>query len=205
MTGGGVAVKQGEQSSLTDQNPYYVFPATGTYSVQLTIIKGNEGVSQSKKNVVVMKNYLEPNEIIPDARVLVSKNSGIRYQWLRDGEVITGATSRSFEFNGVPGAYQVASYGDVCNALSPAFVVTGLEPMPGDKVSISPNPASTELLVYGASESAQVLVTSALGATTELTPLGAGRYSVRSFSSGLYVVRIIDMGRIHVLKILIER
>jgi PKD repeat protein len=205
MIGGPIVHTTGRKVVLTEQDPYYDFPTPGTYPVILTIVKGNIGVGMGKKDVVVIKNHLEPNVIIPDSRTLLSKNAGIRYQWLRDGEVLPGAVSRTYEFNGLPGAYQVAAYDEVCNTLSDPFIITGLEEEIRGQVALSPNPSSGEFTITGVSENAVVSMVTGVGREIELASTGRGRYSVKSFANGLYIIRIVDSGQVSFLKLLLER
>jgi Subtilase family/Secretion system C-terminal sorting domain len=196
MTGGAVVVKRVSNTErLDDQNPFYSFSEPGVHPVQLSIIKSNVTVAQTLKNVTILKNHLEPNAVIPDSRVLLSKNSGKKYQWLRDGEPLTGAVSRSFQYNGVPGSYQVAAYGEVCNSLSDPFIVTGFDENGIADIIVSPNPARDEILITGVSQTAHVSIVNAVGAETDLISSGSNVYSVKSFSSGLYIIRISDNTR----------
>lgn len=81
---------------------------------------------------------------------LSSRIPASAYQWYKDGQVIAGATERSFMVED-GGAYQVAVIDDQCNSLSGVVVVssTGDETFAGRAgYAIGPNPVSERLSLF---------------------------------------------------------
>ncbi len=184
---------------LTDQNPYFEFPAAGSYPVSLTLTKGNLVADVVEKVVAVTKNYLDENEVVPSGQMLQSKNVGTRYQWLLDGEPINGAIDRAYNFGGVPGIYQVAAYDKTCNSLSKPFLVTGLNTSK-QEVTVTPNPAADRIEILGVNETVQVFATDLTGWERPIV-----RGNISELPNALYVLKIVVDGQTYYRKLVVAR
>lgn len=123
---------------------------SGVENVQIELTVSNEsGTSTDVKEIDVLTvPSLESNYIVESGINLASFRSGDSYQWLKDGEFIDGATSRTFPFNDEPGLYSVLVFRDDCNFLSSAYVVAPvLSAVDGLKSTLYPNPV-TDGVIY---------------------------------------------------------
>ncbi|TAE31748.1 MAG: T9SS C-terminal target domain-containing protein [Cytophagales bacterium] len=157
----------------------------GAYSVSITDSKGCTGTSASfnvserpAPNVTVSTSRA-PALLTGESVVLsVPTATGQTYQWLKDGAVISGATTNSYTITQA-GSYAIRVNRDGCSATSAATIIsiiTAIEPgAEGIGMEVSPNPAS---------EVCRVKVVLDKAAALELQLINAGGKAVRAWSSG---------------------
>ncbi|MFO7822803.1 MAG: S8 family serine peptidase [Cyclobacterium sp.] len=135
--------------SSTDSDPTFIFNNARTYRVSLEI-GGPGGVNRYERDITITANSLRRPEIVANGSQLSSRIPASAYQWYRDGQVIAGATERSYMVED-GGAYQVAVIDDQCNRLSGVVVVssTGDETFAGRAgYAIGPNPVNERLSLF---------------------------------------------------------
>lgn len=123
----------------------------------------------------------------------LTSSSPIGNQWLLGGTAIGGATGQTLPGGSLgAGSYTVQVTVDGCRSTSAPFVVTGLEPVVADEMSISPNPATTWAALEGLSGQVptRVSIYSAEGKLVRnlMVPVGVKAFEVdlRDFRPGLY-------------------
>ncbi|MBS1978738.1 MAG: S8 family serine peptidase, partial [Bacteroidetes bacterium] len=94
------------QNSSTLTSPVHYYAGGGPFSVTLTIT-GSSGSRSVTKQVTMQANDLPDNTVQTNNGNLISTVLSSSYQWLKDGQIIDGATSRSYNFSGTPGEYSV--------------------------------------------------------------------------------------------------
>jgi hypothetical protein len=148
-------------------------------------------------------NPVEPTLTITASgtQIILTSSSDSNNQWILDGQPIPGAINKSFEIES-SGIYSVkVDYGG-CSASSKSEIVTGIDEI--IKVSVSPNPASTILILRGM-EVRMVTLTSTKGEQFHLSAEafdGESRVDVSTLSAGLY---ILSTGNKVFTKVLINR
>lgn len=144
----------GGLGSSTLQNPIFVFATAGIYLVKLEISNA-QGSTTFTTSFTVGANELPKPTIVVNGSVLTSLQPGNSYQWYINGEIVPGATARSFEST-EDGKYQVAIFDDACNRISDAIVISAL---PDQQIGLSrfgifvgPNPSLDKVTVTIANE-----------------------------------------------------
>jgi uncharacterized repeat protein (TIGR03803 family) len=120
-------------------------------------------------------------------------------QWFRNGTLIAGATNSTFNISQA-GIYKVQVQVDDCiSAFSDdqPIIVTAVEPMIADRVSVYPNPAQDVLTIdLGGFEKNQTVFVSTVDMLgrplNQLTGEGGGevKMDVRSFVPGQYIIQL---------------
>ncbi len=110
-------------SSLAE--PIFVFDQEGTYTVSLKVSNA-DGFTMFEQDIQIIGSDINKPNIVANGLVLTSQQPGESYQWYANGEVVPGATSRSFEVPG-DGSYQVAIFDGACNRVSDPIVVSAIE------------------------------------------------------------------------------
>jgi len=110
-------------SSLAE--PIFVFDEVGTYTVSLKV-SNSDGFTLFEQDIQINSSDINKPNIVANGLVLTSQQPGEAYQWYTNGQVIPGATSRSFEAPG-DGSYQVAIFDGACNRVSDPIVVSAIE------------------------------------------------------------------------------
>jgi hypothetical protein len=197
----------GENTS-DEQDPYHIFNSTGTYTVTVTVSDADETETYSR-DVVVVDNNLPTNKVIIANAKLFSELTAESYQWFKNGDVLQNEVSRSYEFNGDPGAYFVVIKNSTCNIPSSTFVVTGEEETNFTQLGeIYPNPASDKIYINLPPENlpAKVTLINAIGQTvltTQVTEPHSLIYT-DNLRSGLYIIDISSRRSVR-RKIVIEK
>lgn len=146
----------------------------------------------------------------------ITQNGGIlsasvadAYQWLRDGNNITGATLQAY----TPienGAYRVRTVTkEGCEEISEPFmfVVTGLEPGFVSQTSVYPNPFSEQLnVVFSSSKPATVSIYGVNGKLLHLFTNLKTQFSTttRQWPAGSYLIRVEQGGSIVTQKVIVK-
>ncbi|MHA7129918.1 S8 family serine peptidase [Algoriphagus namhaensis] len=139
----------GGLGTSTSEEPIFVFDTPGTYLVALKI-SNEEGFTTFEQSITIESSSLNKPNIVANGNVLTSQQPGSSYQWYANGQVIPGATSRSYEVPG-DGVYQVAIFNDVCNRISDPVVISAIEEDEPELsrfgVFIGPIPSDDELTI----------------------------------------------------------
>jgi PKD repeat protein len=158
--------ESGENTSIKP-TASHSFTKPGTYLVTLTVSDGNV-INYFTREVTVSDNGLASNSIILDNNALFSVQKSEGYQWYKNGEIIEGAISRTYDYNGAPGSYMVVTTGGVCNMASAPYVITAVDPTEKKElekaIQFYPNPARDFVRInLSSNEPTQVIVYDALG------------------------------------------
>ncbi len=199
----------GTQNTSTLTSPLHYYAGGGPFTVTLTL----NGASTISKTVTLAPNSLPDNTVQLNNGKLISTSLANSYQWLAAGQIIDGATLRSYAFGTTPGDYSVLIFNSTCNKKSDPFVITGLDEVPAaaiHRVKIYPNPTSDFLQIESTNEIVGVSVMDAVGRENRLDPetIDTGRYrlNVSSIPNGLYILRVATKdGRGDLQKIIIRR
>ncbi|MFC3878875.1 S8 family serine peptidase [Algoriphagus namhaensis] len=109
----------------TLEEPFFVFDQAGVYTVSLKVSNA-DGFTMFEQEITVTGNDIVKPNVVANGNVLTSQQPGSSYQWYANGQVIPGATSRSFEVSG-DGSYQVAIFDGACNRVSDPVVISAIE------------------------------------------------------------------------------
>jgi hypothetical protein len=139
--------------SSNDTTLYYSFATSGSYEVKLTASNSTQTNSVAKE-INIIDNHLEPNEVIDNSTSLASLKSAANYQWFVNNKPVEGASDRIYtlpeELTGDLLFYVVTS-DEQCNMKSSDLVkiITSVsEGQPFENlVSIYPNPTSGSLTI----------------------------------------------------------
>lgn len=113
------------QGTSNLEEPIFVFDQAGTYMVSLKVSNGEEFTIFEQEITVGDSEIVKPN-IVANGNVLTSQQPGSSFQWYVNGQIILGATSRSYEVPG-DGSYQVAIVEGECNRVSDPVVISAIE------------------------------------------------------------------------------
>lgn len=127
-------------------------------------------------------------------------------EWYLGGNTIANATGSSLVVN-TQGVYKVQAHTDDCYSEfsnDAVVVITGVEKTTDREISVSPNPADDYIFISGVEGEIQLFVSDFTGKTF---PVPAEKYNegyrvyVRDFSSGIYIVRLLDGNSVRTLKL----
>ncbi len=194
-------------SSLT--SPLHYYAGGGPFTVTLTL----NGTSVITKTVTLAGNSLPDNSIQLNNGKLISTQLADSYQWLKEGQIISGATLRSYPFGTTIGEYSVLIFNSTCNKKSDPFVITGVDEVPAiaiHSVKIYPNPTSDFLQVESSSEVVGISILDAVGRESwlEPEPIDNARYriNVTTIPNGLYILRVATRnGKVDLQKVIIRK
>lgn len=176
------------------QNPFHSFENTGTHSVSLTVSDGSSSHSYSKEIKIVPTSFVK-NKIAVNGNSLMSVDISSGYQWYRDGKEISGATSRSYSFNGNDGIYQVVVGAGECNRNSELVTITGLAESL-EVLNVYPNPAGNWLNIKSSYLIKQMTIHDAMG---RLMLLKNDEFEspvlIAHLAEGLYLVKVVTNER----------
>lgn len=190
----------------SEKTPAHTYTATGEYTVTLTVANTSDEKTYTSQ-VVVSANDLLDNKIVLSGGQLYSFRSAPSYQWYKNGNVIEGATGRSFDYTGEEGAYWVETRNETCSRLSEQYTVLGLaDDEAGNIVALFPNPAGqwcTLQLQRGGT--AEIRIFDALGHCVIKSGADSSKTEifVGNLPKGVYVVQIIS-GNVACIKKLIR-
>ncbi|MEZ4974712.1 MAG: S8 family serine peptidase [Cyclobacteriaceae bacterium] len=175
------------------QNPFLSFEKAGTHTVSLTVSDGSASHSYAKEVEIIPTSFLK-NKIAVNGDNLMSVDISSNYQWYRDGNEISGATQRSYLFNGDEGIYQVVVDAGECNRSSELVTITGLSELP-DVLKIYPSPAKNWISIQSSYPVKQLTIHDALGRLmVSKNDVFETPISVANLADGLYVVKVVTIG-----------
>lgn len=208
----------GDGNSSSDQNPNHEYTSTGTYNVTLEVGDGNE-VKVYTQELVVGESDLASNTVVNNNGVLASVQQASSYQWYRDGELIQGATQRTYDTQEQNGVYFVLTFSEGCNLMSNEveIVVTGIEEQEQELLnrgtSILPNPAQDSFEVSMLNDlfgdvTIKILTLNGVEQVNfvdkKLDKEYIHKFNIKTLSNGVYIVRVAIEGRFITKKLLIK-
>ncbi len=196
----------GDNNTSTSQNPVNVYTQEGTVNITLDVTDGSDTkVFSQELNVIA--NTLSPGNLVVDNNgVLASRDAATAYQWYRDGEIIEGATNRTYNIQGVGGTYFVTTFDETCNIRSDELlvVVTSIEPDVREQlekeVVIAPNPSEDYVDItmindfYGEIQIVMIDLNGSRNFEAKVTKTQrefSQRISVDEKPTGLYIVQLV--------------
>jgi PKD repeat protein len=203
--------EESTENTSTSPTARHSFSKPGSYNVSLTVSNGT-ATNVYTKEVIINENGLTPNTVIVKDDGLFSVQMGESYQWYRNNEPIEGAVARSYNFNGMSGAYSVVTTGGVCNMNSSSYVVEALGKVTSEMlfektVQMYPNPTRDFIRInIPTQETAQVIIYGAMGRTLLQQSFTGSEVvlDLKDFSEGIYQVEvqasIVTRGKIVVRK-----
>lgn len=188
-TGNHTLVREDQQEAIV------VFPAPGTYDITLTISNSNDTRSY-KQAVQIVTNDVPANTIILNGLNLFSSQPSESYQWYRDYQEISGATGRSYPFNGEPGSYFVLTQSSTCNRVSNTILITAIteDPeTPAMEFEVFPNPAETNVTIRWSEGTGRLRILTGTGAVVIDQEISAEKVlDTSNWPRGFYVITVTD-------------
>jgi hypothetical protein len=132
----------GGQGTSKLKTPIFTFNAPGSYSVKLTVSNSSGSVTFDQL-ISVTDNDLPKPLIVINGNQLTSQQPGDSYQWYKNGQLLNGATQRSFVVE-EDGSYQVAIFNNACNRISDPVVISSLPEPDLSRFGISVGPIPSE-------------------------------------------------------------
>jgi PKD repeat protein len=199
------------QNTSTLANPLHYYTTAGPFTATLTV-NGSSGSRSTSKVVTLLPNTLPDNTIQINNGSMISTVIASSYQWLKDGQLIPGATSRSYNFSGTTGEYSVLIFNSTCNKRSAPFIVTGFGESQATKTStvkIYPNPTSDFLQIESAAGIQSASILDAVGREwkVELEKMSddRSRANVSVVPAGLYILKVVTKERTELQKVIIRK
>ena len=196
-------------SALT--SPLHYYSTAGPFIATLTLT-GTGGSRAISKTITLQANDLADNTIQLNNGNLISTVVAQGYQWLKDGQIVNEATSRSLNFANTPGEYTMLIFNSNCNKRSDPFLVTAVEDdltTTRVHVKIYPNPTSDFLQIEIGTAVVASSILDAVGREwrLEMEKMDDSRYrvNVMAIPSGLYILRITTREKTDLQKIIIRR
>jgi hypothetical protein len=175
-------------------------------------VNGASGSRSVSKQVTLTTNDLPNNTVQLNNGNLISTVIAQSYQWLQDGQIIAGSTSRSYGFGTTPAEYSVLIFSANCNKRSSPYLVTAVEDVSAKvlkEVKIYPNPTSDFLQIESASPVLGTSILDAMGREIRLEaePMDAGRYrlNVSAIPNGLYILKVATREKMDLQKLIIRK
>lgn len=196
----------GDNSTSTSQNPVHTYTQEGTVNITLDVADESDTKNFSQELTVIANTLPSGNTVVDNNGVLASREAATAYQWYRDGEVIEGATNRTYNTQGVGGVYFVTTFDETCNIQSDELLVlvTSIEPDVQEQlereVVIAPNPSEDYLDItmindfYGQIQVVMIDLNGSINFETKVTKTQrefSQRISVDEKPTGLYIVQLV--------------
>jgi hypothetical protein len=204
------------QNTSTIASPLHYYATAGPFTAMLTA-NGASGSRSTSKVVTLLPNTLPTNtiQVLQSnpalAPSLISTVIASGYQWLKDGQVIPGATSRSYTINGTSGEYSVLIFNATCNRRSDPLIVGLGEDLISrpPSVKIYPNPTSDFLQIEspGGIQSASIMDAVGREWKLELEKMSdsRSRANVSAIPAGLYILKVATKERTELQKVIIRK
>ncbi|GAB5527297.1 MAG: hypothetical protein Roseis2KO_51690 [Roseivirga sp.] len=196
----------GDNNTSTSQNPVNTYTQEGTVNITLDVTDGADTKTYSQELTIIANTLSSGNEVINNSGVLASRDAASAYQWYRDGEIIDGATNRTYNVQGVGGIYFVVLFDETCNIRSEEklVVVTSIEPEVQEQlereVVIAPNPSEDYFDItmvndfYGDIQIVMIDLNGSVSFDTNVQKSKrefSQRISVDEKPTGLYIVQLV--------------
>lgn len=198
----------GSANTSVEKDPIHYYGNAGTYQVSLEVSNGTK--KQKVTKAVTMKpSSLPDNKIELNNGLLISFVPAQSYQWVLDGTPVTGALSRTYDYVGKPGEYNVLIFDDQCNLRSSSYIVTEVTESQAAAIQLDvyPNPASGKLYIAKPAE-VPILSVTLLDLWGHETTVAADRdesfLSLEGISPGLYMVKITTPKGPAVFKVIVQ-
>ncbi|MCB0487855.1 MAG: S8 family serine peptidase [Cyclobacteriaceae bacterium] len=185
------------------QNPFHSFGDSGAFTVSLTVSDGSSSHSYSKEIEIVPTSFVK-NTIAVNGNNLMSVDISSGYQWYRDGDEISGATQRSYSFNGDEGIYQVVVGAGECNRSSDLVTITGVEEV--EKIlRLYPNPVKNWIRIQSSLPIKELTIHDAMGRLLfSKNDEFESPVSIAHLADGLYIVKVVTNQRTLSRRIVID-
>lgn len=196
----------GDNNTSTDQNPENTYTQEGAVNISLDVSDGTDTKSFNQEVTIIENTLSAGNEVVDNSGVLASRDAATAYQWYRDGEIIDGATNRTYNTQGVGGTYFVRTFDETCNIQSNELlvVVTSIEPDVQEQlerdVVIAPNPSEDYMDINMVNDffgEIQIVMIDLNGSVSFNTKVEKNqrefsqRISVDEKPTGLYIVQLV--------------
>ena len=129
-------------------NPTYLASTSGSYSIAIT----DNGCTSNLSNSIVV-NVIQPPPtptIVWNGTQFTTAATGVTYQWLLNGNPITGATSANYTPTAI-GTYSLQVAANGCSSTSDSYtlVVTSVDPTLtlSNSCEVYPNPAQNDFVI----------------------------------------------------------
>ena len=198
------------QNTSTLLNPLHYYATAGPFTATLTVT-GVNGTRSASRTVTLLANNLADNTVQANNNSLISTVLAQAYQWLKDGQIISAAVSRSYTPGSVGGEYAVLIFDATCNKRSTPFIVTAVEEVPvlDYHIKIYPNPTSDFFQLETDDEVTATSLLDALGreSKVEWEQMNERRYrvNVSTIPTGLYILKVTTARSIEFQKIIIRK
>ncbi len=185
--------------SSTSPSPVFTFRNTGNYTVQLTISSDNH-TNTTEKTIHIKDNPLPRANIVTSGNIYFVDVAARSYQWYRNGELIPGAVSQSYNnLANEEGVFTVLiSNNEGCNRPASNQIVVGIDEQKPtvQPLMIYPNPASNSVRISSAVTMEHIRVYDLSGRIMQIATLVDSLYDldIRSLSPGIYVLQIMMQG-----------
>ncbi len=195
-------------SKSTSMNMFnYNFGDAGEYVVTINASDDVDTKGYSK-NIKIKETALEANEVILNGANLVSKKFADAYQWYKDGQIIVGATERSYNFNDEEGDYFVLTFDDICNRQSDIYTVGStatIDVVFNDEIEILPTLFQTQLTIkMSKPKVGHYELVNLQGITVKEGRIGAmdiQSIAVNELPIGMYIMKIRIEGKEGIMKV----
>lgn len=131
---------------------------------------------------------------VGDSLVATNANPTVMFQWLLDGNDITGERGNKYKptQTGNYGVRATDTSGCEANSANYFFSTIGIEDVAGSPIKVYPNPASNSLYVSGIDKAipVKVVITDISGRKVLETPVYEGSIDISKLSAGLYFITI---------------
>lgn len=196
----------GDNNTSSSQNPVNMYTQEGAVNVTLDVTDGADTKTYSQELTVIANTLSSGNQVIDNSGVLASRDAASAYQWYKDGEMIQGATNRTYNTQGVGGTYFVTTFDETCNIRSEELlvVVTSIEPDEQEQlereVVIAPNPSEDYVDItmvndfYGDIQIVMIDLNGSVSFDTSVEKNKrefSQRISVDEKPTGLYIVQLV--------------
>ena len=206
----------GTPATSTLQSPSITYNTAGTYTVTL-VSSNSSGVSSPVSQTIT----INPSPAVPTISLVGStftSSATTDNQWYWNNILITGATNQTYPIN-ANGAYTVTvsnSFGCSSTSTATNFNVTGINSIADNAIlTIFPNPSNGFITINytskGKSEYINIEVINNLGqlvytekidnCTNDCNKI----IDMNSYQKGIYLVRIVADGDVHIKKVLLVK
>jgi hypothetical protein len=167
----------------------YAAHTSGNYQVLVTNASGC--YTTSAVIALTVDTPLNPT-IFVNGNILRTGNSYTSYRWYKNGVLIPGANTYTYNTNGNPGNYTVMVTDPAgCSKVSAPYDLVGLGSLSANtKIKIYPNPATTNIFIE--SDMPVNATISTLQGKQVMVVESAKDIDIRNLPNGLYMIQIYD-------------
>ena len=200
---------EGTPNTSTDASPTVCYPTTGTYDVILITTNANGSDTATMPGYVIVNAVPAPS-ITQAGNWLNAELGFASYQWLLNGNSITGADSSSYNVT-QDGVYSVlVADADGCEGTSDTInvIITGISYSDHDSsiVSIYPNPTNALVNISSSQPIVSIELSDVLGRRFIYEAKGVLNMAVPTdpFAKGLYTITVRSGNQIDKRKLVVH-